>query len=73
MQTTSSQMQVTVYSPDDNWLSADVFANLAGLKERSGRHALLLASQGKSWNGNKLTVRRNQCTGGKSGHRYEVL
>lgn len=73
MQITSSQMQVTVYSPDDNWLSADVFANLAGLKERSGRHALLLASQGKSWNGNKLTVRRNQCTGGKSGHRYEVL
>ncbi|EBQ9987692.1 hypothetical protein DSF30_13715 [Salmonella enterica subsp. enterica serovar Oranienburg] len=73
MQTTSTPMQFSVSTPDDNWLSANAFANLAGLKERSGRHILLLAAQGKLWNGYKLNVRRNQCTGGKSGYRYEVL
>lgn len=63
----------TVATPEGNWLSAEAFADISGVKERMGRHALAQSAQGKPWKGSLLAVRTVQSTGGKSGERYEVL
>ncbi|WP_416199272.1 MAG: Integrase catalytic domain-containing protein [Pseudomonas helleri] len=62
-----------VAPPEGNWLSAEAFAGITGVKERMGRHALAQAARGKPWKGSLLAVRTVQSTGGKSGERYEVL
>lgn len=67
------QPQTALAVPESNWLSADAFAELAGVSERMARKAMARAVEGMTWRGQSLTVRTVQSTGGKSGERYEVL
>lgn len=54
------------------WISADRFAELAGVKLRMAQTALSNAVQGKTWNGKELTVRELDGRRGRGGKNYEV-
>ena len=57
------------------WLTTQEFAAIAGIGARSAKAALLRASEGRTWRGRELTVRRvrGKQGGGASGWAYEVL
>ncbi|MDD5297545.1 MAG: Mu transposase C-terminal domain-containing protein [Rhodocyclaceae bacterium] len=55
-------------APEGNWLTAQQFAELAGIADANGRSALAKGA----WRGNTLNVRTVASQGGKSGTRYEV-
>lgn len=55
-----------------NWLTADDFAEVAGISSRKARRALSLARDGRAWRENVLEVRTIHGRGGRSGIQYQV-
>jgi hypothetical protein len=59
-------------TPEEQWLRADEFAELAGISLQAARRALRSGANGGSWRGHRIAVRHRLGRGGRSGVAYEV-
>lgn len=58
--------------PEGNWLSADTFAEIAGIRSRMAQKAVARALEGKTWKGAALVV-REVAGHGHGGKVFQVL